>query len=256
MVLELADRTISKPTDVAENVFVNFQSLNKIDLIDAGESDFDSEEIENFLNDDSIPIGIENYVFDIEEDILFLEKLLNEDPPLMNSYKTNSSIKEPEHSFSMGCEHFSTSLVTKLDEVAESSTKNLVPIPREYEVTSDNENESNEPIKDDSLAFTTFPNPLFNDKDDVTIHEDDVPIEESKDNESQREEIDIVTNTDELLPPGFENDDSEGEIDSENELSDNESSESDFDNPSFPRPPPKPPDSKLAVGKKFSCDER
>nr|GEV87306.1 ribonuclease H-like domain-containing protein [Tanacetum cinerariifolium] len=64
------------------------------------------------------------------------------------------------------------------------------------------------------------------------------------DNVSQREEIDIVTNTDELLPPGFENDDSEGEINavddlhvnisisnSENELSDNE--ESDFDNCQF-----------------------
>nr|GFC88067.1 hypothetical protein [Tanacetum cinerariifolium] len=73
------------------------------------------------------------------------------------------------------------------------------------------------------------------------------------DNESQREEIDIVTNTDELLPPGFKNDDSDGEIDvvddlrvdnsisnSKNELSDNEGS--DFDNPSFPRPPPEPPD--------------
>nr|GEY40117.1 hypothetical protein [Tanacetum cinerariifolium] len=31
-----------------------------------------------------------------------------------------------------------------------------------------------------------------------------------QDNESQREEIDIVTNTDELLPPGFDNDDSKG----------------------------------------------
>nr|GFD49905.1 hypothetical protein [Tanacetum cinerariifolium] len=76
--------------------------------------------------------------------------------------------------------HFSTTLVTELDEVAESSIKNLVPIPRECEVTSDNESESNEPIKDDSLVFTTFPNPLFNDKDDDTIHEDDVSIEESK----------------------------------------------------------------------------
>nr|GFC05507.1 hypothetical protein [Tanacetum cinerariifolium] len=77
-----------------------------------------------------------------------------------------------------------------------------------------------------------------------------IPVQ---DNDSQREEIDIVTNTDELLPPGFENDDSKGEIDVveelhvdnfisnyENELSDND--ESDFDNPSFPRPPPKPPD--------------
>nr|GFB42245.1 hypothetical protein [Tanacetum cinerariifolium] len=75
----------------------------------------------------------------------------------------------------------------------------------------------------------------------------------SVDNESQRKEIDIVTNTDELLPPGFENDDSDGEIDaiddlhvdnfiskSKNELSVNE--ESDFDNSSIPRPLPEPPD--------------
>nr|GEZ70991.1 hypothetical protein [Tanacetum cinerariifolium] len=81
-----------------------------------------------------------------------------------------------------------------------------------------------------------------------------IPVQ---DNDSQREEIDIVTNTDELLPPGFENDDdSEREIDvveelrvdnsisnSKNELSDNEAS--DFDNPSFPQPPPEPPDADL-----------
>nr|GEU34999.1 hypothetical protein [Tanacetum cinerariifolium] len=419
MVLELADRTISKPTGVAENVFVkvrkfyfpadfvvldfitdprvplilgrpflstahaiidvhegeiilrhdkqslmlkcadtpsNFKSLNKIDFIDAGESNFDLEEIENFLNDDLIPIGIENSVFDMEGDILLLKRLLSEDPfPLlsMNPNQAKSFIKEPEHSFSMGYEHFSTTLVTELDEVAESSIKNIVPIPHEYEVTSENKSESKVPVKDDSSAFIIFPNLFFNDKDDVTIHENDVPIEESKvylnpffdndeinsdeleshvesnfveslsnydtvkfdhleefsgplipihiaeeerirrehaeyisriemlftinlrprptvnantivesfssslilvqDNDSQREEIDIVTNTDELLPPGYENDDSKGEIDvvddlrvdnsisnSENELSDNE--ESDFDNPSIPRPPPKPPD--------------
>nr|GEV55974.1 reverse transcriptase domain-containing protein [Tanacetum cinerariifolium] len=301
MVLELADRIISKPTDVAENVFVkvrkfyfpvilrhekqslmlkcadtpsSFESLNKIDFIDAGESDFNSEEIENFLNDNSIPIGIENSMFDMDEDILFLKRLL------------------------------------KLDEVAEFSIKNLVPIPREYKVTSDNESKSKEPVKDDSSVFTTSRNPLFNNSDDVH----DVPIEESnvysnqlfddeinfdelerehaeyishmemlftinprprptvnanlivesfpsslilvQDNESQREEIEIVTDTDELLPPGFENDDSEEEINvveelhvdnsilnSENELSDNE--ESNFDNPSFPRPPPEPPDAKF-----------
>nr|GFA36130.1 reverse transcriptase domain-containing protein [Tanacetum cinerariifolium]GFA45149.1 reverse transcriptase domain-containing protein [Tanacetum cinerariifolium] len=256
MVLELVDRTISKPTGVAENVFVKvgkfyfpadfvmldfiadprvplilgrpflstahtiinvherkiilrqdkqsltlqsgdtpsilkykFQLLNKIDFINAGESDFYYEEIENFLNDDSIPIGVENSMFVMEEDILFLERLLSEDPsplPSMNTNQTKSSIEEPEHSFSMGYEHFSTTLVTELDEVAESSIKNLVPIPRECEVTSDNGSESKEPVKDDSSVFTTFSNPLFNDSDDVTsndnksIHEDDVPIEESK----------------------------------------------------------------------------
>nr|GEZ80916.1 hypothetical protein [Tanacetum cinerariifolium] len=384
MVLELADRTISKPTGVAENVFMkvgkfyfpadfvvldfiadprvplilgrpflslahaiidvhereiilrqdeqslmlkcgdtpsisynSFQSLNKVDLIDARESDFYSEEIENFLNDDSIPIGIENSVFDQEEDILFLESLLSEDPFLllsMNPNQAKSSIK-----------HFNTTLVTELDEVTESSIKNLVPIPSECEVISDNKSESNEPVKDDSLAFTTSTNPLFNDSNDVTSN-DDIPIEESKDysnllfdddkinsdeleshvetnfveslsnhdhlkefsrplmlihiaeeerirrehaeyiSRMEMEEIDIITNTDGLLPPGFDADDSDGEIDavddlhvdnsisnSENELSDNE--DSDFDNPSVPRPPPEPadaeydfePDSKISV---------
>nr|GEW55026.1 reverse transcriptase domain-containing protein [Tanacetum cinerariifolium] len=310
-----------------------FESLNKVDLIDIGESD--SVEIENFLNDDSIPIGVENSVFNQEEYILFLEELLSEDPPPMNLNQAKSSIEEPEYSFSMGYEPFSTTLVAELDEVAESSIKNLVPIPREYEVTSDNEIESNEPIKDASLVFTTFSNPLCNDSDDFTSNDEDVPIEETKvysnpffdndeinsdeleshvesnfveslsnhdalidsiehaeyislmerlitinpyshptvnvntiveslpsslipvqDNDSQREEIDIVTNTDELLPQGFENNDSEGEIDvveelhvdnsnpnSKNELSDNEAS--DFDNPSFPRPPPEPPDAEF-----------
>nr|GEY97606.1 reverse transcriptase domain-containing protein [Tanacetum cinerariifolium] len=190
MVLELADRTISKPTGVAENVFVkvgkfyfpadfvvldfiadprvplilgrpflrtdhavinvykgeiilrhekqsltlkcgdipsitynNFESLNKVDLIDAtceeysqevlgfsnvvangnptpyyepivsnsspsltpfGESDFILEEIEDYLSNDSIPI--EDFNFDMEGDILILEALLNSDPspPLPN----------------------------------------------------------------------------------------------------------------------------------------------------------------------------
>nr|GEY76576.1 hypothetical protein [Tanacetum cinerariifolium] len=78
----------------------------------------------------------------------------------------------------MGYEHFSTTLVTKLDEVAESSIKNLVPILRECEVTSNNESESNEPVKDDS---STFSNPLCNDSNDFTSNDEDVPIDESKD---------------------------------------------------------------------------
>nr|GEV28308.1 reverse transcriptase domain-containing protein [Tanacetum cinerariifolium] len=364
MMLELADRTISKPSGVAENVFVKvgkfyfpadfvvldfiadpqvplilgrpflstahaiIDSLNKVDLIDAGESDFYSEEIENFLNDDSIPLGIENSMFNMEEDILFLERLLSEDPfplPPINLNQEKSSIEELEHSFSIWYEHFSTTLVMELDEVTESSIKNLVPIAREYKVTSDNESKSNELIKDDSSAFTTFSNPLCNDSDDFTSNDEDVPFEESKvhsnqlfdndeinsdeleshvesnfveslsnhdtqkfdhldkfskpfipihiakeerirrehaeyislqDSDSQREEIDIVINTNELLPPGFKNDDSEEEIDvvkelrvdnsisnSEHELSDNEAS--DFDNPSFPRLPPEPPDAEF-----------
>nr|GEX25519.1 reverse transcriptase domain-containing protein [Tanacetum cinerariifolium] len=424
MVLELADRTISKPTGVAENVFVKvgkfyfpadfvvldfiadprvslvlgrpflstahaiinvhereiilrqdkrsltlqcgdtpsikkykFEQLNKIDFIVAGGRYFYSKEIENFLNDDSIPIGIENSVFDQVEDILFLEGLLSEDPsppPPMNPNQTKPSIKEPEHSFSMGYEHFSTTFVT--NEVAESSNKNLVPIPRKCEVTSNNGSESIEPVKDDFPIFTTFPNPLFNDKDDVAVYVEDVQIKESKihsnplfdndeinsdeleshvesnfvestsnhdtvkidnldefsrplipihiaeeerirrehadyinriemlftinprpyppvnantniesipssfilihDNDSQREEIDIITSTDDVLPPSVENDDSDEEVDAvddlrvDNSISNSEheffeSEEFDFDNLSVPLPPLEPPDEEL-----------
>nr|GEZ82193.1 reverse transcriptase domain-containing protein [Tanacetum cinerariifolium] len=61
------------------------------------------QEIKDFLNDESIPTGIDNSLYDPERDILYLEKLLNEDPfkfPLMDlkqaeETKEKSSIEEP-----------------------------------------------------------------------------------------------------------------------------------------------------------------
>nr|GEY37320.1 reverse transcriptase domain-containing protein [Tanacetum cinerariifolium] len=335
------------------------------------ESDFFLEEIEDFLNDDSIPTGIENSIYNPEGDILFLEKLLNDDPfqllpmdiklaeeskekssveeppelelkelpsyleyafledsnklpviiaknlkvderealinmlerlagnefyyfldgfsgyfqipinpqdqekttftcrygtfayrrmpfclcnapdpcqlPPMNLNQAKSPIEEPEYSFSIMYEHFSTTLVTKLDEVAESSAKNLVPIPRRYEVTSDNEKR----IKREHAEYISLMERLITINPCLRLTMNANMIVESfpsslipvQDNDSQREDIDIATNTDELLPPGFENDDSKWEIDileelrvdnsifnSKNKLSDNEAS--DFDNPS------------------------
>nr|GEX33204.1 hypothetical protein [Tanacetum cinerariifolium] len=315
MVLELADRTISKPMGVAENAFVKvgkfyfpadfivldfivdpriplilgrpflstahaiinvhereiilrqdqqsltiqcgdissikkIEQINKIDFIDTGGIYFDSKEIENFLNDDSIPLGVKDSPFNMEEDIFFLESLLREDPipphPIIPN-QIKRPIEEPKHSFNMGYKHFNTNLVTK--DLAESSTKNLIPIPHER-----------------------------------------------KENNSQQEEIDIISSTGDVLPPSVENDDSDGEVDavddllvdnsisnSEHEFSENfedeisvvrnilvkfecidarvavdvlrvdnfiqnseheysESENSDFDNPPLPLPPPKPPD--------------
>nr|GEV37156.1 hypothetical protein [Tanacetum cinerariifolium] len=247
----------------------------------------------------------------------------------------------------LGYEHLSTTPETELDEVIRSSAKNFVPIPSEYEVTSNDESECDVPVKDESSpAFTTFSNPLFDDNDDFTSSDDeslskeDVPTEDFKvysnllfdndeinsdkldpycfnaefdfieslskhdtlfnsspkfnyleeisgelmptavnsiprplenfhantivetlpsspipvqDGDSQREEIDIFTGTDDLLPPGIESDDynSEGDIYFLEELLANDSisfpenESSDFDNqndPSFPRPPPEPQD--------------
>nr|GEW99292.1 hypothetical protein [Tanacetum cinerariifolium] len=354
MVLELANRTISKPTGVAENVFVkvgkfyfpadfvvldfvtdprvplilgrpflstahaiinvyerkiiirqNQQSLtiqcsdipfvkkvehiNKIDFINAGGIDFESEEIEDFLNDDSIPFGVEDSSFNMDEDILFLEK---------------------------------------------SSTKNLIPIPNEYMVVSENETQSTEPINDNSSDFTIISNPLF-DKDKINFEEinshvefnynestsnhdavkseyldefygpfisihileeertrrehadyinqmemlftinprpynstnDNTNIESfsllpipNQESDPHQEEIDVISVTNVVLPPS--DDDSDEEVDdvgdlrvdnliqnSEHEYS--ESEDSDFDNPLLPLPPLEPPDTKFDFEKEI-----
>nr|GEW01892.1 hypothetical protein [Tanacetum cinerariifolium] len=262
-------------------------------------SESDSEEIENFLN---VPIGDEDSTFNIEEDILFLESLLIEDPsppPPIISNQTKSSIEEPKHSFNMGYEHFNTNLVT--NDVAESSTKNLVPIPRESKVTLNNESKSIEPVKDGSLVFTTISNPLFNNdeinSDEINSHVEFNFVESTSNHDTvkfdnldefsgpiipihiveeerirrkhadyinrmeidpHQEEIDVVTITDDVLPLGVENDDSNEEVDTvdalrivnsrivnsisnpEHEFS--ESEDSDFANPSIPQPPSEPPD--------------
>nr|GEY12832.1 reverse transcriptase domain-containing protein [Tanacetum cinerariifolium] len=61
------------------------------------------------------------------------------------------------------------------------------------------------------ITINPYPRPTVNDSTIVeSLPSSIIPVQ---DNDSQREEIDIVTGRDELLPPGFENDDSEGEID-------------------------------------------
>nr|GEW11553.1 reverse transcriptase domain-containing protein [Tanacetum cinerariifolium] len=71
-----------------------------------GESDLFLEEIKDFLKDESIPMGIEDSFYDPEGDILYLEKLLNDDPsqlPLMDlkqaeETKAKSPNEEPPES--------------------------------------------------------------------------------------------------------------------------------------------------------------
>nr|GEV86768.1 hypothetical protein [Tanacetum cinerariifolium] len=148
---------------------------NYLALADLGGIDFESEEIEDFLNDDSIPFGVEDSSFNTDEDILFLESLLRDDPitphPIILN-QTKLPIKETNHSLNVGYEHFNTNLVTK--DVAESSTKNLIPIPNECMIVSENRSQSTEPVSNNSLDFTIISNPLFdNDKinsDEINLH--------------------------------------------------------------------------------------
>nr|GFA66508.1 hypothetical protein [Tanacetum cinerariifolium] len=242
------------------------EQVNKVDFINAGGIDFESEEIENFLNDDSIPFGVEDSPFNMDEDILFLESLLREDPisphPIIPN-QTKLPIEESKHSFKMGHEHFNTNLVTKdvaesstknlipipheCKDVAESSTKNLIPIPHECEIVSENGSESIEPVNDNSSIYRPF----------IPIHiiKEERIRREHADYESNfhQEEIDVVSITNDVLPPSVYNDDSDEEVDavdvlrvdnfiqnSEHEYS--ESEDSDFDNPPLLLPPPEPPD--------------
>nr|GEW62790.1 hypothetical protein [Tanacetum cinerariifolium] len=197
MVLELADRTISKPTGVAKNIFVKV------------------EEIENFLNDDSIPFGVEDSPFNMDEDILFLESLLIEEPSpphLIISNQTKLPIKEPKHSFKMGYEHFNTNSITK--DVAESSTKNLIPIPHESKVVSEDGR------RDDIITDDVLP-----------------PRVENEDSDEEVDDVDVLR-VDNFIQ------------NSKHEYS--ESEDFDFDNPPLPLPPPKPPDKEFDFGNKIS----
>nr|GEV20296.1 ribonuclease H-like domain-containing protein [Tanacetum cinerariifolium] len=268
----------------------NFESLNKVDLIDApceeysqevlgfsdvvasgnptpyydlivsnssptltpfDESDFLlHEEADAFIAIDDEPIlpEIDGTYYDPEGDIFYFENLLKEDPfqlPPMDlkvaeESEEKSFVKEPPE---VELKEFSGELAHINPKIKEADFDFEEEICLIENLLYDNSSprppeELNAKIANTIVEF--FPSSL-------------IPIQ---DNDSQREEIDIVTNTDALLPPGLENDDSEEEIDavdelridnsisnSENELSDNE--ESDFDNPSFPRPPPKLPDAEF-----------
>nr|GEW15999.1 hypothetical protein [Tanacetum cinerariifolium] len=333
MVLELADRTISKPTGVAENVFVkvgkfyfpadfvvldfvadprvplilgrlflstahaiinvyqreiiirqNQQSLtiqcsdipsvkkveqiNKIDFIDAGGIDFKSKEIEYFLNDESIPFGVEDSPFNMDEDILFLESLLRDDPIPPHPIIPNQTkpVEETNHSLNMGYEHFNTNLITK--DVAESSTKNLIPIPNECMIVSENGNQSTKTsdyldefyrpfihihileeertkrehvdyINRMEMLFTINPlphNSMNNNTNVESFSSFPIPNQES---DPHQEEINVVFVTNNVLPPS----DDDSDEDSEN---------SDFDNPPLPLPPLKPPDKEFDFKKEIS----
>nr|GEV40575.1 reverse transcriptase domain-containing protein [Tanacetum cinerariifolium] len=235
MVLELADQTISKPAGVAENVFVK-----------VGGIDSESEVIKDFLNDDSIQFGVEDSPFNMDKDILFLDSLLRDDPipphPIISN-QTKLPIKETNHSLKIGYEHFNTNLLIK--DVAESSTKNLIPIPNECIIVSENGSQSTEPINDNPSDFTIISNPLY----DVESNSDESTS--NTESEPRQEEIDVVSETNDVLP--LSDGDSDDEVDVDGDLRvDNviqnskheysESEDSDLDNPLLPLPPPEPPD--------------
>nr|GFB93781.1 hypothetical protein [Tanacetum cinerariifolium] len=192
----------------------------------------------------------------------------------------------------MGYEHFNTNLPTK--DVAESSTKNLILIPNECIVVSENGSRSTEPINDDSSnplsVESTVKSDYFDDfygpfipihilEEEKTRREhadyikqmemlftinqspynptnDNINVESfssflNQESEPRQEEIDVVYETNVVLPPRDDDSDDEVDVDgdlrvdnviqnSEHEYS--ESEDSDLDNPLLLLPPLEPPD--------------
>nr|GEY79538.1 uncharacterized protein [Tanacetum cinerariifolium] len=264
MVLELADRTILKPTGVAENIFVkvvkfyfpadfvvlDFIADLRVPLI-LGRPflrgiDFDSKEIENFLNDDSILLGVEDSLSNMEEDILFLESLLIEEPfpnPPIIPNQTKSPMKEPKHSFKMGSESIepvndnSSVFMTISNLLSDNDKINSDEINSHVESNSDESTSNHDIVKCDYLdefygplipihileeerirrvhadyinqmdmLFTINPRPHPS-----TYANTNVEFFSSlpiliQESESHQEEIDVVSMMDDVLPPSVEND--------------------------------------------------
>nr|GEV79110.1 reverse transcriptase domain-containing protein [Tanacetum cinerariifolium] len=234
-----------KSCDTPSISYNNFESLNKVDLINAGESDFYSEEIENFLNvtsdnESEVPIKDDSSAFTTFSNLLF-----NDSDDFTSNDNKDVPIEESKV--------YSNQLFDDY-EIYYDELEPLMPIRIAKEERIRREHAEYISLMERLITINPCPRPTVNANTIIeSLPSSLIPVQ---DNDSQREEIDIVTNTDELLPPGFENDDSEGEINvveelhvdnsipsSENELFDNEAL--DFDNPSFPRPPLEPPDAEF-----------
>nr|GEU30851.1 reverse transcriptase domain-containing protein [Tanacetum cinerariifolium] len=105
-----------------------------------GESDFLLEEIEDFLKDESIPTRIEDSYYDPEGDILYIEKLLNDDlsqlPPMdfkqAEETKEKSCIKEPpEIELKELLSHLEYAFLEEIDKLPVIIAKDLKDVEKE-----------------------------------------------------------------------------------------------------------------------------
>nr|GEU83000.1 hypothetical protein [Tanacetum cinerariifolium] len=189
--------------------------------------------------------------FDLEEiqDVVIREKLLsinclianikslNDNPTpdcVLNSSVSFSISEESDNSLS---DNFSPEFETFCDHTEETRSGNTTT------------------HADDSLPeYDSFCFEIEPDQERlINVVKNDISDDSS--NDPLLEEADLFLASDSSIPPGIENfaDDSEGDIRflkallSDDSIPNNESPESDFYNPSFPRPPPEPPDAEFIL---------
>ncbi|GKC39771.1 reverse transcriptase domain-containing protein [Tanacetum coccineum] len=166
-------------------------------LTSFGDSDSLLEETDSFLALDSTPPGIDNGIYDSEGDIIFLEKLLEDEPLEAKKSDINPLIREQFDTLLLRDKEIKFNLLKDIDD--------SVPIPRVYK----------KPL--DSLYYIletfkmTITNPLFDFDSEFTLNSDnpifDIQNEESdeSDTETIMDEVQIHSSqSTPQIPPLYE----------------------------------------------------
>nr|GEV27900.1 reverse transcriptase domain-containing protein [Tanacetum cinerariifolium] len=150
----------------------------------------------------------------------------------------------------------SSVLIPTFEESNNSLSDNFLP---EFETFCDHTEETRSDADDSLPKYDTFCFEIGPDQERlINVVKNDISNGSTRD--PLLEEADLFLASDNSIPPGIENfaDDSERDIRFlealliDDSISINESHDSDFDNLSFPRPPPEPPDAEFNAGDEIS----
>ncbi|GJZ25994.1 reverse transcriptase domain-containing protein, partial [Tanacetum coccineum] len=227
----------SNVLDSDESVLLNTPFSDKVECFDPED---DIDEIDAFLAME-VSSNFEEGYFDSERDVIFLENLLSDDtnhnlaPEVI--FDQNESIHNTSITFSPRSDplhhKFAGEIITLPSRIVREHKEylNLMTVLCEISTSRSQENVHANP----SSIIESLPiSPI--------------PVEDS---DHVQEEIDIFLVPGDLIPPGVENDDSEGE-DNSTFLPEHESS---ILEPSSPRPPPEPPDVKIRLEPKTAMND-
>nr|GEV12561.1 hypothetical protein [Tanacetum cinerariifolium] len=228
--LSMGDEHLSTILEMESDEVIKSSVENLVPIPSDSEVTFDNKsECDVPVNDESFPIftTFSNHLFDCNDDFTSSDdKSLSNDNVPMENFKIYSSPLFDEEIVSTKIEEADLDLEKEIRLVENLLYNNSSSRPPK---------ELNAEIADTILK---------------SLSPSHILVEDSK---PQIEEIDLFLATDDLMPPGIENDDydSEGDIHFVEELlsddplpiPENKSSNFDhYDDPSFPRPPPEPPD--------------
>ncbi|GKB96632.1 hypothetical protein Tco_0982769, partial [Tanacetum coccineum] len=203
-----------------EPVLLNTPLTDKVECFDPED---DVDEIDAFLAME-VSSDFEEGYYDSEGDVIFLENLLSDDTTHNLSPKV--IFDETDH-------YTSISFSPRSDPLHHEFAGEIITLPsrnvREHE---------------EYLNLMTLLCEISTSQSPENLPASPIPVEDS---DPVQEEIIIFLVSDDVIPPGVENDDSEDE-DNSTSLPEHESPNLDHqDNPSVPRPPPEPPNVKICL---------